>query len=55
MQTKKLMIATRSDRKTLEVVQQLGRSIEAPVPSLFTFNFQSAWTTGWQAGNALAR
>lgn len=38
IQTKKLLIATGSDRKTLSVVQSLGHSIAEPVPSLFTFN-----------------
>jgi predicted Rossmann fold flavoprotein len=36
--TKKLLIATGSDRKTLDVVQSLGHRVEEPVPSLFTFN-----------------
>jgi len=38
IQTKKLLIATGSDSKTREIVQSLGHSIVAPVPSLFTFN-----------------
>jgi len=36
--TQKLLIATGSDRKTLETIQSLGHSVEEPVPSLFTFN-----------------
>jgi predicted Rossmann fold flavoprotein len=36
--TKELLIATGSDRKTLEIVKSLGHSVEDPVPSLFTFN-----------------
>lgn len=36
--TKKVVLATGSDRKTLEVVRSLGHSVEEPVPSLFTFN-----------------
>ncbi|NWG32875.1 MAG: NAD(P)/FAD-dependent oxidoreductase [Chloroflexi bacterium] len=36
--TKKLLIATGSDRKTLETIQSLGHTIIEPVPSLFTFN-----------------
>ncbi|HSO12086.1 MAG TPA: NAD(P)/FAD-dependent oxidoreductase [Anaerolineales bacterium] len=40
LQTKKLLIATGSDRKTLEVVQSLGHTIIDPVPSLFTFNIK---------------
>jgi predicted Rossmann fold flavoprotein len=40
IQTKKLLIATGSDRKTLEVIQGLGHSIDEPVPSLFTFNIK---------------
>ena len=35
---RKLLIATGSDRKTLEIIQSLGHSVEEPVPSLFTFN-----------------
>jgi hypothetical protein len=38
IQTKKLLIATGSDRKTLETIQSLGHTIIEPVPSLFTFN-----------------
>jgi predicted Rossmann fold flavoprotein len=37
-QTKKLLIATGGDRKTLEIIQSLGHTVEEPVPSLFTFN-----------------
>ncbi|HEX5840428.1 MAG TPA: NAD(P)/FAD-dependent oxidoreductase [Anaerolineales bacterium] len=40
IQTKKLLIATGSDRRTLEIIQGLGHSIEEPVPSLFTFNIR---------------
>lgn len=40
IQTKKLLIATGSDRKTLEVVRSLGHTITEPVPSLFTFNIR---------------
>lgn len=36
--TNKLLIATGSDRKTLENIKSLGHSVEEPVPSLFTFN-----------------
>jgi len=36
--TNKLLIATGSDRKTLETVHSLGHAVEEPVPSLFTFN-----------------
>ncbi|MGE5376158.1 MAG: NAD(P)/FAD-dependent oxidoreductase [Bacteroidota bacterium] len=38
IQTRRLLIATGSDRKTLDLVHSLGHSIEEPVPSLFTFN-----------------
>ena len=41
IQTKKLLVATGSDRKTLELIQGLGHSIEEPVPSLFTFNIKN--------------
>lgn len=40
LRTKKLLIATGSDRKTLEVIQSLGHTIVEPVPSLFTFNIR---------------
>jgi len=40
LHTKKLLIATGSDRKTLEAIQSLGHTITAPVPSLFTFNIK---------------
>jgi len=36
--TKKLLIATGSDRKTLDIIKSLGHAVEEPVPSLFTFN-----------------
>ncbi len=38
IRTTRLLIATGSDRKMLEIVKSLGHSIEEPVPSLFTFN-----------------
>src|SRR5690349_12681857 len=38
--TGKLLVATGSDRKTLEIIRSLGHSIEEPVPSLFTFNIK---------------
>jgi predicted Rossmann fold flavoprotein len=38
--TKKLLIATGSERRTLEILKSLGHSIEEPVPSLFTFNIK---------------
>ena len=40
LQTKKLLIATGSDRKTLDILQSLGHTIVEPVPSLFTFNIK---------------
>ena len=40
LQTKRLLIATGSDRKTLENVQSLGHAVIDPVPSLFTFNIR---------------
>jgi len=40
LQTKKLLIATGSDRKILEVIQSLGHTVIEPVPSLFTFNIK---------------
>lgn len=38
LQAKKLLIATGSDRKTLEIARSLGHTVVDPVPSLFTFN-----------------
>jgi len=40
LQTQKLLIATGSDRHTLDVVKVLGHTIAEPVPSLFTFNIK---------------
>jgi hypothetical protein len=40
LQTKRLLIATGSDRKTLDIIQSLGHTIVDPVPSLFTFNIK---------------
>jgi predicted Rossmann fold flavoprotein len=40
IQTKKLLIATGSDRKTLGIIQSLGHTVIDPVPSLFTFNIK---------------
>jgi predicted Rossmann fold flavoprotein len=46
IQAKKLLIATGSDRKILEIIQSLGHSIEEPVPSLFTFNVKDVRIAG---------
>ena len=40
LQTRKLLVATGSDRKTLEIVKSLGHTVDDPVPSLFTFNIR---------------
>lgn len=40
LQTRKLLIASGSDRKTLDMVKSLGHTIIDPVPSLFTFNIK---------------
>jgi predicted Rossmann fold flavoprotein len=40
LQTKKLLIATGSDRKILSNLEDLGHKIILPVPSLFTFNIK---------------
>ncbi|HKJ39387.1 MAG TPA: aminoacetone oxidase family FAD-binding enzyme, partial [Anaerolineales bacterium] len=40
LQTNKLVIATGSDRNTLDTLKSLGHTIEEPVPSLFTFNIK---------------
>ena len=46
IQTRKLLIATGSDRRILEILRSLGHSLEQPVPSLFTFNISDARITG---------
>jgi predicted Rossmann fold flavoprotein len=46
LQAKKLLIATGSNRKVLEIIQSLGHSIEEPVPSLFTFNVKDPRISG---------
>jgi predicted Rossmann fold flavoprotein len=46
IQTKKLLIATGSDRRTLDIVKSLGHSIEESVPSLFTFNIKDKRING---------
>ena len=46
LQTKKLLIATGSDRKTLENVKSLGHTVSDPVPSLFTFNIKDKRIAG---------
>jgi hypothetical protein len=43
---RKLLIATGSDRKTLEVMKSLGHTVEEPVPSLFTFNVKDKRIAG---------
>jgi predicted Rossmann fold flavoprotein len=40
LETKKLLIATGSDRKILSNIESLGHKIIDPVPSLFTFNIK---------------
>ena len=40
LQTRKLLIASGSDRKTWEIVKLLGHTVIDPVPSLFTFNIK---------------
>ena len=40
LQTNKLLIATGSDRKMLDIVQSLGHTVVEPVPSLFTFKIK---------------
>ena len=44
--TKKLLIATGGDRKSLEVARSLGHTVEDPVPSLFTFNVKDSRIAG---------
>lgn len=44
--TKRLLVATGGDRKTMALVQSLGHSVEEPVPSLFTFNVRDPRIAG---------
>lgn len=46
LRTQKLLIATGSDRKTLEIVKALGHTVSDPVPSLFTFNVKDKRIAG---------
>jgi predicted Rossmann fold flavoprotein len=46
LKTKNLLIATGSDRKTLEIVKSLGHTVKDPVPSLFTFNIKDSRIDG---------
>lgn len=46
LQAKKLLLATGSDRRMLEVVESLGHSVAPPVPSLFTFHIKDARIAG---------
>jgi predicted Rossmann fold flavoprotein len=46
LQTRNLLLATGSDRKTLEIIQALGHTVEEPVPSLFTFNIKDPRIAG---------
>jgi predicted Rossmann fold flavoprotein len=46
IQTRKLLVSTGSDRKTLDMVHSLGHSIEEPVPSLFTFQISDPRISG---------
>ena len=46
LRTKKLLIATGSDRRVLELVRPLGHTVNEPVPSLFTFNVKDARIDG---------
>jgi len=40
LKTGRLLIATGSDRKTLDIIKSLGHAVVDPVPSLFTFNIE---------------
>jgi len=46
LQTQKLLIATGSDRRMLQLVHSLGHTVNEPVPSLFTFNVRDARIDG---------
>ncbi|MBK9923703.1 MAG: NAD(P)/FAD-dependent oxidoreductase [Anaerolineales bacterium] len=46
LQTNKLLLATGSDRKTLDIVQSLGHTVVELVPSLFTFNVKDKRING---------
>ncbi len=54
-QAKKILVATGSNPKIWELLQQLGHSIEPPVPSLFTFNIVDGRLAGIQGISTPAR
>src|SRR5690606_12282084 len=45
---KKILVATGSNPKIWELLKQMGHTIIAPVPSLFTFNIKDERITGIQ-------
>jgi predicted Rossmann fold flavoprotein len=46
LQTRQLLIATGSDRKTWQTIKALGHTVIDPVPSLFTFNIKDQRIAG---------
>ena len=54
-QAKKILVATGSNPKIWELLQQLGHSIEPPTPSLFTFNIADERLAGIQGISTPAR
>jgi predicted Rossmann fold flavoprotein len=54
-QAKKILVATGSNPKIWELLKQMGHTIIAPVPSLFTFNITDERITGIQGVSTNAR
>ncbi|NJB71831.1 hypothetical protein GGR42_002293 [Saonia flava] len=54
-ETKKLLVATGSNTKIWKIMEDLGHTIEPPVPSLFTFNITDDRIKGIQGVSTNAR
>ncbi len=54
-QTKKVLVATGSNPKIWALLQNLGHTIDAPIPSLFTFNIKDNRIKGIQGVSTHAR
>lgn len=54
-ETKKILVATGSNPKVWSMLKNLGHTIDAPVPSLFTFNIKDSRINGIQGVSTNAR
>lgn len=54
-ETKKILVATGSNPKVWSMLENLGHTIDAPVPSLFTFNIKDSRINGIQGVSTNAR